>query len=132
VFTGQIGQLPTRYEDDTPVSDSPVHARLLSKIRKERAMREVLGSPYFRFITVLPVVGGGALGPVFGPDGRVLVWSIWAPHRRALLDIFPSRAPSQDELDARAEFAQTHRLKYGVVQPGWQLTIDNLKEWVTT
>jgi hypothetical protein len=132
-IAGQLAQISARYDDaglDDPERTENQRARLLSFLERQKIMREVLGTPFFRDTTVLPLVGGGKLGPVPGPDGQELRWSLWSPHRRLLVDIFPRSLPDDDEMDTRMSFVKEHGLRYGVVAPGYRLTTDALKEWL--
>ncbi len=121
--------LGRRLDGDDDLSERA--ERLLEARRAERAAwTALLGLPLYLSTTVLPQIGGGQLGPLTTSDGRTLRWGLWAPHRRVLLDLFPRKLPSEDELEQRAAFASAHGLRYGVVPPGRQLTVRSIKEWL--
>ncbi len=106
-----------------------------ARVERMRAERrewdELLGQPVFRSTTFLPLVGGGALGPVADREGRVIKWGLWAPHRRLLVDLFPVTLPPDYELEDRARFAETNGLIYAVVQPGERLSVARVREVLT-
>jgi len=99
-------------------------------MRKQAAGQElaqVLGAPLYVDTNFFPVIGGGQLcACVF--KGQKLMFSLWAPHRRVLLDIFPALLPESAEMDAREAFAQAQQVRYFVTPPGYTLSIDDVRE----
>jgi len=95
------------------------------------AFQEVLGLMIGNTI-LLPHPSAPTLGPAVGRDGGLLRWSIWAPHRHVLIDIFRRKLPAPSELEDRAAFAQGHGLRYGIVEPGRRLSLVALTEWLTS
>jgi hypothetical protein len=43
-----------------------------------------------------------------------------------LIDVFERELPLENELQARAEYAETHGLRYVIVEPGHYLPIQDL------
>lgn len=116
--------------DDDDARGARVAAALERRQRERRELLALLGAPVYARATVLPLLGGGSLGPARGPDGHVLVWGLWSPHRRALIDVFPRRLPAAAELEARAAWAAAQGLRYALVQPGRTLTTESLRAWL--
>jgi len=115
-------RLPDRTVDR---EDRPSPA-ILHELRTAPRLRAALGVPVFIRTTVLPTHAGRAYPLAKHPDGTVLQWGLWAPQRRLLLDFFERGLPSQTELDARAQYAEAHALRYCVVPPGHTLSTDDL------
>lgn len=113
-------------EDDTLTRRDTRRLRIVSQ-RSE--LQKVLGALVVN-TTMLPLADGTMIGPARDHDGRVLSWSMWAPHRAALIDVFRKRMPPQAELDARTAFAEENALRYAIVEPGKQLTAKSVKEWL--
>lgn len=111
--------------------DDALPGAVLAQWEHRQHLRRILGTPFFQSVTDLPLPGGGTLGPLY-VDGRPVSWTLWAPHRRVLVDDFRRGVPPQGELDARAAFATTYGLRYGMIEPGRRLTLNALEEWVTT
>lgn len=110
--------------------EDAINARLLARRARDKALIDILGAPLYAATTMLPRTNGlSTLGPAFY-DGHALKWSLWSPHRNALLDIFKTRLPHEDEIKARMEFAEKHHIKYAVVRPGWKVTVDHLRRWL--
>ena len=107
---------------------SPRQQRYLVRMRERMELQRVLGILVYGTV-VLPLPGEGALGPARDHEGRVLMWSLWAPHRRVLIDVF-RRLPPQEELNARMAFTRAHDLRYATVEPGFELTAKSVKEWL--
>lgn len=104
-------------------------ARLRARLDGRRQLVALLGMIY-RDTTMLPVLGGGVLGPARTPEGRDMKWYLWSPSRRVLIDVF-RRMPPDAELHARDAFARAHEIRYAVVPPDRQLTVKSLTEWLT-
>lgn len=104
----------------------PVRHRLLARLGQQQALREILGTYIFDTNILI-----GAHGEWIGEcwyGTKKLSFSLWAPHKRILADIFPKELPDEDELLARDAFAAAHRLRYLVVPPGHTFGIEELKE----
>lgn len=115
---------------DIEAPDDPINTRLLARLERDQALIDVFGAPIYTHTTVLPRVNAQShLGPLIF-DGHDLYWSMWAPHRNALLSIFRRQMPSLDELKARMEFAELHGLKYAIVKPGHLITTEHLRGWL--
>lgn len=117
-------------EDDEGARGERLVARALARQRERRELQALLGAPLYARTTVLPVSGGGYLGPAHDRRGRVLRWGLWSPHRRVLVDIFVRSLPSTEELEDRAAFAQAHDIRYALVRPGMRLTMESLRAWL--
>lgn len=118
-----------RSQDIEP-PDDPINSRLLARLEREQALIDVFGAPIYTDTTILPRVNRQAhIGPAFY-DGHELYWSLWAPHRNALLSIFKRSMPSLEELKARMEFAEQHGLRYAIVKPGHKVTVEHLRGWL--
>lgn len=115
--------------DASDIEDA-INTRLLARQKRNQQLLALFGAPVYMDTTILPMTDGKPhLGPAYS-DGHELMWSLWAPHRRALISIFRRAMPQEDELKARIAFAEEHALKYAVVQPGWKVTLDHLKSWL--
>lgn len=121
-----MAQIP----QDVEAPEDVINTALLARRERDRKIVELFGAPVYRETTILPLIGKPPLGPAFAPDGHEIVWSLWSPHRYALLDIFRRQLPGEEELRARAAFAETHHIKYAIVRPGWKLTLDHVKGWL--
>lgn len=115
-------------EDEEDVRAERQAARMRARWDARHTLTELLGLIY-RDTTMLPVPGGGVLGPARGPDGVVLRWWLWAPAKLVLVDVF-RRQPAREEVAARSAFAQQHGLRYGAVLPDKRFTVAALKEWL--
>jgi hypothetical protein len=105
-------------------------ARALGRQQERRALHALLGAPLYARTTLLPLIGGGVLGPARDRRGAVLRWGLWSPHRRALVDVFPRILPPPEELEDRAAWAQAAGLRYALVRPGTRLTTEALQRWL--
>ena len=118
--------------DDYP--DEIAHgavARLLKRRDDARRLIDLFGHPTYMYTTTLPQVDGQpTLGPLYGEDGQELRWTLWAPHRRALIDVFRRGLPSRFDMELRANFATRHSIRYAAVQPGWVVTFDDIRLWL--
>jgi len=121
--------LRPRWDEDRDEGLSRRDLRRQAQATSRRELQAVLGVLVVN-TTILSVVGGGFIGPARDDDGRVLVWSIWAPHRRVLIDVFRRTTPPMAEMAARKRFAAAHELRYAIVEPGRQLTAKSVKEWI--
>lgn len=101
--------------------------RLINAVKRRREMLNALGIVYMG-ASILPLQGGGTIGPLKHPNGDVLRWSLWAPAKKVLIDIFTTSMPPDAELELRRKFADEHALIYGVVAPGERLSLDKIKE----
>lgn len=127
-WTGSVldpAYLPSRMDAQGDPVDPP-RTRLLARIAAQRALLDILGVPVYMNVTYLLAPHGRFLGE-FRYGGNPVKWSVWAPHRALLLDIFPSTLPDDDELRAREGFAQEHGLRYLVTPPGYTLSLDDLR-----
>jgi hypothetical protein len=123
---------PFAVADASEIEDA-INTRLLARREHNRRLLDLFGAPVFMDTTILSMTGGKPhLGPVYAPDGHELMWSLWAPHRRALISLFRRTMPEEDELKVRIAFAEEHALKYAIVKPGWRVTLDHLKGWLGT
>lgn len=114
-------------ERDDRLPRSVSHVLAYRKFHRE--LQAVLGVVHGQTI-LLPRIGQPPLGPAYDRDGHPLRWSLWAPHRALLIDVFARRLPRQAELEDRAAFAETHALKYAIVEPSQQLNMTQLAEWL--
>jgi hypothetical protein len=105
-------------------------ARALGKQQERRELHALLGAPLYARTTLLPLLGGGSLGPACDRRGAVLRWGLWSPHQQALVDVFPRLLPPVEELEDRAAWAQAHDLRYALVRPGTRLTTEALQRWL--
>lgn len=115
--------LSARSDGERP--DDPPKRRLLARIQAQQDLIAVLGAPVLMNTNIL--VHNGRILPRCRYQGTPLTFSVWAPHRRLLLDIFPDTLPSEGELQAREAFATQHGLRYAVTPPGYALSIDDLR-----
>jgi hypothetical protein len=122
------GGMPVEYED-APGSERRAQI-MVARQKERRELFAILGAPLYMRASVLPLTGGGHLGPVYGREGQALRWGLWSPHRRVLIDIFSRALPSEEELFTRAEWAKAHEVNYAVVKPGYKLDSETLKEWL--
>jgi hypothetical protein len=113
-------------------ADDARSERLAARMRARWTARQqlvaLLGQVY-RDTTMLPLPGGGVLGPARTAEGVVLKWWLWAPSRRVLIDVF-RRPPPMADLQARDAFARAEGLRYGVVMPDRRFTVETLKAWL--
>lgn len=109
---------------------SRVTRLLMQKHAAAQELVQVLGAPLYMDTNFFPVVGGGQLDTCTF-KGRKMMFSLWAPHRRLLLDIFPATLPESAEMEAREAFAGAQRVRYLITPPGYTLSIDDLREALT-
>ncbi len=126
----EAGWIASPRADDEREEQPSRHELARFALARERSeLQRVLGVLFVN-TTLLPTVNGGFLGPAKDHEGRVLRWSVWAPHRRVLIDAFPRGLPAQQELDARRVFADANDLRYAIVERGKKLTAKSVKEWL--
>ncbi len=104
----------------------PPRGRLMARIAAQQALLALLGVPVYMNVTYLLAPHGKFLGE-FRYKGAPVKWSIWAPHRALLLDIFPRDLPPEEELQARDQFARERGLRYVVTPPGYTLSLEDLR-----
>jgi hypothetical protein len=100
---------------------------MLRRLERRRELLNILGIVHLGAST-LPKQGGGTYGPITMPNGDVLRWSMWAPAKNMLIDIFNKALPTPDELERRQAFADEHGMNYGIVAPGERLSLERLRE----
>ena len=123
--------LPAPPEGGDPV-DVPTRSFLRAKQRidAQQEMIQVLG-PYYVNVNFFPTMGGGLIDGLWF-HGERLFFSLWAPCRKLLVDIFTTTMPSDEERAAREAFAEQHGLRYAFTPPGYVLSIDDLKQALAT
>jgi hypothetical protein len=126
--TPQATWMRPRPDDDRDDELTRRDVRRLALVTQRRDLQKVLGAIVVN-TTMLLIIDGGVLGPARDQEGRELSWSVWAPHRGVLIDVF-RRMPIQAELDARKTFAHVNDLRYAIVEPGKKLTAKSVKEWL--
>lgn len=111
-------------EEREPASRQRVRARLKS----ERALMEILGAPIYKDTTVLIAKHGEWIGECV-VDRVKQKWSLWTPHRRLAVDIFPKDkdVPPMHVLEAKKAFADQHGFRYVIVPPGHGFGFDDIK-----
>lgn len=107
-------------EDATPGA-----RRMIGHIENQRALIEILGAPIYLDTFDLP--DGPETLPRFRWDGAPRLWSLWAPQRALLIDIFTRALPSEAELDAKDDYARAHGCDYFYIAPGHILDFDSLR-----
>lgn len=121
--------VPDGNDDADDLRADRLVARLQARLAARREFTGLLGLT-FRDTTMLPLHGGGSLGPARTVDGYPMKWWLWAPSRKVLIDVFVKRLPPESELRAREAFATEHGLRYAVVPPDRRLTPAVLKAWL--
>ncbi len=98
--------------------------------RREAAKQlcALLGGSVYEHTFVLPRIGAPQIGPAKDRYGRDLRWSLWAPRRGVLIDIFRRAKPPLEELQDREAFALAHGLMWLVVAPGERLSLERVAE----
>jgi len=111
--------------------DEPIDKKTAWRIERQAAVREIqaLLGVVMKDTTVLIRPGSTSL-TAYDRHGHQLTWSLWAPYKSVIVDIFRRSLPSNGELEDRHQFAQEHNLRYGIVEPGKRLTIDALRSWL--
>lgn len=124
---GWIGSMlgPTRPEDYLDEDASPRERRMIGHIENRRALIDILGAPVYLDTYVLN--DGPETLPMFRWDGAPRLWSLWAPQRALLIDIFTRALPSDDELDAKDAYARAHGCDYYYIAPGHILDFEALR-----
>jgi hypothetical protein len=117
-------------DDDEGARGQRLVEAVLRRQQERRDLQALLGAPLYTRTTMLPLIGGGVIGPAVDRDRRVLRWGLWAPHRRVLLDVFRRTLPPTTELEDRAAFAEAQGLRYALVRPGMRLTVESLRAWL--
>lgn len=107
--------------------EDPAKPRMLARLKQQRAMQEILGIPVMFDTTILIAPHGEWIGECTFGKNKVR-WSIWAPHRRTVVDIFPKTMPEPQELEARQAFCTQHRLRYLVVPPMHTFDLEDLRD----
>jgi len=106
-------------------------ARIRARLRSERALMEILGAPVYKDTTILIAKHGEWIGECV-VDRAKQTWSLWAPHRRLAVDIFPKDkdVPALHILEAKKNFADEHKFKYVIVPPGHGFSFDDVNELI--
>ena len=113
--------------DQIPEKEDRPTRRMLYELQNGSRLARALGTPYFVSCTALCASQGAYLPPALHPaTGYPMRWGLWAPHRKLLIDFFDRELPSPEELDARASYAESHALRYVIVEPGYYLPLDDL------
>lgn len=106
--------------------EDPVRGRLIDRVISQRALRDILGICFFD-TNILIGIGAEWIGPCWF-NGKKLSFSIWAPQRRVLVDIFQRQTHPEDEMLARDAFARAHDIRYMIVPPGHSFGLEDLKQ----
>lgn len=101
------------------------------RLERKAAIREIqsLLGCVIKDTTILTRPGQAPLA-AYDRHGHQLMWSLWAPAKSVVIDIFKRAIPPNGELEDRLKFAKEHNLRYGIVEPGKKLTIDTLRSWL--
>ncbi len=113
--------------DDLDEEPSRRDVARMKRVRERTELQEVLGVLFIN-TTLLPLVGGGFLGPARDRNGDVLRWALWAPHRAVLIDSFARIEPPKEEKEDRQAFAEANGLIYAAVGRDMVLTAKSAKE----
>jgi len=103
----------------------------LKRRENQRLLHELLGAPVFFDTTLFLAPAGEWIGECFLGTHK-LMWSIWAPHRRVAIDIFPRTVPSAEELEAKQAFCTLHAIRYLVVPPTHSFDLEDLRAALAT
>jgi hypothetical protein len=117
--------LPAKAHDED--KDDRENLRMLARLKQQRAIHELLGAPVLFDTTTLIAPHGEWIGEC-KVGGRKVTWSMWAPHKRMLLDIFPKALPPREELEGKEAFCTSHNIRYLVVPPTHSLDLEDLRE----
>lgn len=107
--------------------EDPIKPRLLKTLKTQQDLHSLLGAPVLFDTTILVLPGGGWTGECYF-EGKKVSWSIWAPHKRLVVDIFSKHLPPQEELKHKDAFCTQHSIRYLVVPPEHEFGLDDLKE----
>src|SRR5215471_12426534 len=116
---------PRQPQDYLDEDATPGARRMIGHIENRRELTAILGVPVYLDTFALPL--GTRMIEPFRWGESLRLWSLWAPHRRLLIDIFTRALPSDDELDAKDAFAREHGLDYYYIAPGHVLDFDTLR-----
>lgn len=105
-------------------------ATVMARQEAAKQLRDLLGGSVYEYTFVLPRIGAPQLGPAKDRYGRDLRWSLWAPRRGVLIDIFRRVKPPLEELQDREAFAAEHGLLWLVVAPGERLSLERVAELI--
>src|SRR5262245_52161434 len=125
---GWLGSMygPRQPYDYLDEEASPGARRMIGHIENRRVLIEILGAPIYLDTYTLPRSAGVVIEP-FRWQEAARLWSLWAPHKDLVLDIFTRALPSSEELDAKDAFAREHGLDYYYIPPGHVLDFDALR-----
>jgi hypothetical protein len=98
----------------------------LARRENQRLLHEILGAPVFFDTTLFLAPHGEWIGECF-LGTRKLMWSIWAPHKRVAIDIFPRQTPPPEELEHKEAFCAAHGIRYLVVPPTHSFDLEDLR-----
>lgn len=120
--------VPRRFteRDDPPIDRW--QRKMFARQQVQLELRNLLGI-VFRDATTLMRPGQSTLR-AYDRFGHTLRWSLWAPHKSLLIDVYRQTMPAAMELEDRDRFAQQHHLRYGLVEPGKRLTLEALRAWL--
>lgn len=124
-----IGARQSVEEDESAWAMRKV-AAVRARQQERQALQTLLGAPIYMRTIILPLSGGGYLGPAKDRRGFEMRFGLWSPHRRVLIDVFPRTLPSTEEMEDRAAWAERQSLRYALVRPGTRLTTESLRAWL--
>lgn len=113
-----------RFEDGDHEAIDARSARALARVARQRELQEILGAPVF--FDAVDLTGLKPRSERCVVEGQAVSWSVWAPHRKLLVDVF-ARVTPEAEVEAKNGWAQARGLVYAVVPPGNALTMDDLR-----
>lgn len=119
--------LPPR-ADGKEKEDRP-RPRLMKRVESQRELHAVVGSPVLFDTTILIGPHGQWIGEC-SVGGVKVRWSMWIPHKRLAIDIFPRQMPPPGTLEAKQAFADKHHIRYLVVPPTHSFGLDDLRDAV--
>lgn len=112
---------------DTGGDDKPNRflTRMISAITRNKDMTNLLGTVMVN-TDVLLAPNNEWIGQC-RVNGKTVKWSLWAPHKRMLIDIFPRALPPDAEILEKDAFARSHGIRYLLVPPGRVFGLEDLK-----
>jgi hypothetical protein len=115
----------TLYPNESGDLHTTARHRTIARISREREMTSLIGMIVLNADVL--TTPNAFIGPC-KVNGKIVSWSLWAPHKRLLVDVFKKELPTDDEIMAKSEFAEKHRLRYAIVPPGRTFGLDDLKQ----
>jgi len=144
-FGGGFSAKGKEVDEQWPPHPQSQVGRWLKKHELEHSVAVRYGTSVMINTNMLMLPGSGGVLVAKGPNGQPLMWTFWFPHRRAVFDVFKTGTqglgpvvvrkegrplPDDAEMLARKKFCEENVIAYGICEPGWRVTEDDITKWL--